>query len=380
MQKHNVQAVMLLMVALAAVPARAADPVPVAGSTDLWVGYPTGASSDKTPYSIDVYYIDPTGKLAMTAVTVPDIPVTAGLPNPTVAQINAASAAKAAAIIKAINAANIAIQPVTINGMEYKTLTAAANKPVPGGMYPTGNLVPQVLVNRFGQKITVMVPELAPADFSGYTAYGVRQAIIMPGTPVAKLGSPIYRTKGNTVTGEIGNAKAGFTPASMSSPGSSSSMTYGGLGANTGLTTGMDASGGQSVVAFGFIDETTPTPVDYLAAFDPPSGLTDADVLFDLAALFNEDYSSDGYTASYDPNTDLLSINQMLPAADVDWSANSDTGLFLDDSVNSAPTPEPDSLLLLGTGLAGLALLWRRQVSMTPPTRCRLRGNRARNR
>jgi len=45
----------------------------------------------------------------------------------------------------------------------------------------------------------------------------------------------------------------------------------------------------------------------------------------------------------------------LLPLADVTWSGNSDTGLFLDDSM--VLVPQPSSLFLFGTGLLGLGLL-----------------------
>ena len=61
-----------------------------------------------------------------------------------------------------------------------------------------------------------------------------------------------------------------------------------------------------------------------------------------------------------------MSIDQALPSVDVTWSADSDTGLFLDDLVR--PIPEPGSLALLGTGLAGwVALMVRRRSVRRAP-------------
>jgi hypothetical protein len=337
----------------------AVDPVPRQGSQTVTAGMPTGPSPDAAnkQYTITVYYTDPTGKNTSTNVMVPDIPVTAGLPNPTAAQVSTASAAKQAAIIKAINAANIAIKPVVVNGVTYEKVTAAADaKTVPGGMYPTGQKMPQVIFTPRGP-VVVQVPVFAPADFSSYTVNGVTQRVINPGTAGAKLGGGLQAA--NNVTGETGNGKVSFTTGSPTSAGGRSEATFSGPGALAGLSTGLDPSGNPSLVGFGFIDETSSTPVDYLAAFYPQAGMTDLDVLSDLSSLFNEDFASAGYTSRYDADTDTLSIDQLLPDGDFTWSANSDTGLFLDDSLNTVP--EPGSLLLLGTGLAGLAACLRRK-------------------
>lgn len=350
----------------------AADPVPSQGSQSVVAGVPTGASpvpgsNPPLNYSLTVYYTDPTGKNTSTVIMVPGIPVTAGLPKPTVAQVNAASLAKQMAIIKAINAANIPIKPVTIGGVTYNTLTATANAmPVAGAMYPTGATMPQNVLNAAGKVVAVVqVPVMAAAALSAYTVNGVTQKVIDPGTAAAKLGNGVYRTAGNTVTGEVGNGKGNFSPGTTPSMGSSGGSgmamaTFGGLGATVGLTTGLDASGNPSVVGFGFIDETSSTPVDYIAAFDPQAGMTDADVLTDISELFNEDFSVDGYTSTYDPTTDTLTINQLLPAADITWSADSDTGMFLEDSLDTV-APEPGTLVLLGTGLVALAGVFRQR-------------------
>jgi hypothetical protein len=352
----------------------AADPVPQQGAEVVVAGMPTGPSPVGKPpklYSLTITYTNPAGNIKTVNIKVPDIPVTQGLPNPTAAQVAAASAAKQEAIIAAINAANIAIQPTTINGVTYNTLTAVANaKPEPGGMFPTGQTMQVQLFNKFGQPTGrfVTVPVLAPADFSTYTVNGMTQTVIDPGTLVAKLGGGVYRTKGNTVTGEAGNGKQAFTPGSSPggalnppSTGDLAQATFTGLGALSQLTSGVDWSGNPSMIGFGFIDETGATPIDYIAAIDPTSGMTDAQVLTDLEDLFNQDYSADGYTASYDPFTDTLSINQLLPLVDFTWSSDTDTTMYVEDSMNTFPTPEPGALLLTGTGLTALAVFLRRR-------------------
>jgi hypothetical protein len=325
-------------------------------------------SNPKLYYSLTIYYTDPTGKNTKTVIQVPGIVSAPG--NPTVAQATAASAAKQAAIIAAINAAMIPIKPVMIGGVTYSTLTATANKgTVPGGVYPVGGgaTMPKNLVVAGKIVGVVQVPAEAPAAFATFTVNGMTQKVMDPGTAAAKLVNGVFRTAGNTVTGELGNGQGTFTPgrtpssgSMMGSAGSSLQQAiFFGLGASAGLTTGLDYSGDPSVVGIGFIDETSSTPIDYIAAFDPTAGMDDEQVFTDLSELFNEDYSSDGYTSTYDPTTDTLTINQPLPAGDYTWVSDSDTGLYIQDTFET--TPEPDSMLLLGTGLAGLVTFLRQK-------------------
>jgi hypothetical protein len=337
----------------------AADPDLVAGTAMYTAGMPTGASPDgnMNQYAVKVNYFlngkDATGGLGVATVPVPNIMPTAGLPNPTAAQVSAASAAKAKAIVDAVNGAKLPGVSVAVDP-----------KTQPGGMYPTGQTMKQNVFVPGRGNVQVDVPVLAPADFTSFTYTGVRQSVGADG----KLGSPVFKTavnaktgkevSGVNVTGEVGNGKGNFQQGTggSTSPGSMFKGSLNGPGSGMGSSTGMDASLNQSVVGFGFIDETSSTPTDYIAAFDPQAGMTDYDVLNDLAAVFNADYSSSGYTATYDPGSDTLSIDQMLPAAAILWDGNSDTGLFFD---SNAEVPEPASLSLLALG--GVTLLGRRR-------------------
>jgi len=342
----------------------AADPVPVAGSATFGAGTPTGPSPDvnKNLYKLEVFYFDAAGNKQSTTVSIPDIAVTAGLPTPTAAQAAAASAAKAKAVVDAINKANVAVQPVNINGTVYNNITAIVDAKTIKGMYNTGTTKVQSV-----NGVPTIVPIFAEYDQTTYTVNGVRQRILYPGGPSAKLGAAIYQTGKNT-TGEVGNGKFAFNAGSSAGGGggANGSMyqgSFNGTGTGTGLSTGLDDSGNSSVVGFGFLDYSSSTPVDYIAAFDPIAGMTDFDIMTILAELFNEDFASAGFTASYDSILDVLSIDQLLPSTDMLWSANSDTGLLLDTSPNSVPEPSSLALLATAAGLGLLALQRRREIA-----------------
>jgi len=79
--------------------------------------------------------------------------------------------------------------------------------------------------------------------------------------------------------------------------------------------------------------------------------------------LFNTDFGSAGYTASYDETTDTLPLDQATPGTDLMWFADSDAGLDLIGDNVPVPAPEPSALLVFGSALLAVDLL--RQVSAT---------------
>jgi len=152
----------------------------------------------------------------------------------------------------------------------------------------------------------------------------------------------------NRVTGELGDTRQPIKESGAMAP--TYQGGYGGSGATT-VATGLDLNGRQSVVEFGFIDYSGPTPVNYVEGIGPASGQTD--VLGTLVDFFNLDYAAAGFTASYDPSTDMLKINQPLSATDMLFEGDSDTGTELAGQMTLLPEPSTFALFVAGTVAAG---------------------------
>lgn len=321
--------------------AHAGTVTPTLGSDTLVPGIPTGNSPDgnKNTYTLKIYYFAADGTLASATVPVPGIQ--AAPVNPTPAQAAAASAAKAAAIVAAINKANL------------PGVTASVNPATVKSQYPTG-------ATKYDPQSRMNVAVTAEFEQTTYTVDGTRESCwdgfgnqdssVSNGKgktsytgPTARLGPGVTKS-GVDPTKESGNGKKSHTAGS---PGTKTQGIDQGTGSSTGLSIGLDPSGNQSVVGFGFIDDTDPNnPVDYLAAYQPTSGLNDSQVLSTLATIFTDDYSSLGYSASYDTGSDTLSIDQPLSADTTTlWDTDTDTGL--DFSAALLDVPEPTSVTLL---------------------------------
>src|SRR5271166_3400914 len=177
-------------------------------------------------------------------------------------------------------------------------------------------------------------------------------ALVIPGVPENQV--PIT-FKENGVMGEGGNGGR-FIPPSGASPGQRGSLDRAIPGVET-VSTGYNSHDYPSEVDFGVVG-------DYIAEITPAAGMTDAEVLQELAGLLD----SNGVPTVYDPTTVALSL-YVSSADTIDWG-NTDTGLNFNFSMEglatpALPVPEPAPSTLIGLGGAGFLLLMqfrRRQL------------------
>ena len=283
-------------------------------------------------------------------VFVQGVKITATLPtllnkqaNETPAQ---ASQRKAAAVVAALNTD---IKAKIVAGL------LGANTPLATvGTSPA--TVPNV------DKSGVQIPGQAATKPNVAVGYGV---VVLDG--VTGLGGP--KDGGRDPSGEPGGTPI-IRPGAGSTGGVKASM--GGTGAGTGLATGVDPLGARSFVSFGafesraldancasVFDAIAMCPGAYIATVNPIAGQNDAQVFGALAGVFNSLFSVLGFTASYDPLADLLSIDQPINNYLSLFTQSTDAGLQLTGALQVVP--EPASSVLVAIGVVGLAVMHRRR-------------------
>jgi hypothetical protein len=289
------------------------------------------------------------------SATVKNLP--ARMPGETPAQ---ASVRKANAIVNAINT-------------EIGAKIAAGLLPA-GTPLATVTLEPATIQvkDRFGRPlfrdafgrptlVNTSVPFMVPNDLAGF---GI---VTVPGV------TELIARESRDPTGQPVGARLLPPPGPGPGPGPGTPTTpaSGSMGSpspGSGISMGLQPDGTPSWVSFGVLEDigfdadcaselppVSACPGAFIATLFPAAGLTSGEVLGQLAALFNSLFRADGFTVTYDPMEDLLSLDQPLTPFLRLFMQNTDPGLEL--ALGLAVVPEPAALALLGAGLLGLAAL-----------------------
>lgn len=146
------------------------------------------------------------------------------------------------------------------------------------------------------------------------------------------------------------------------SGGGGGSMYNGSMnGTKSGMSTGVDPFGSQSMIAFGFYSNSGST-ID-VATLLPSAGETDNQILGGLASAFDTDFGQSGFTADFNAAQDTLTFDQPLNDNFFFFTDDTDTGINFNMQIAALPSvPEPSSMLLMGSGLLGIGTILRRRL------------------